>query len=175
VPRCVTFLILGFTAFACSSSESAQAIGAPTGGDAQPADPTPDAGIPSAPVQSDHPRAFLMKRHEGPILDKPELVTITWSADPRTPKLRALGEWLLTSSYWKQLEEYGIHLGTATSFEIPSPAPATLTQLGISSILSGLLKDGSLPSSNGQRLYMFYPPRTTKFDDRGRVSCSTSN
>src|SRR4051812_46020303 len=126
--------LAGLSIVACSSSDSAPAV-APADASSPVPNPDVDAGPGPEDAATDAtashvtpPPLPVIPNQGGPILAKPELVTITWAGDSLASELEAFDEWLITGATWKtMMAEWGVGAGTyAGAVRLATAAPASL-------------------------------------------------
>lgn len=113
----------------------------------------------------------------GPVIANPHLVTITFPNFPFEDHVKALGDWLVTSSWFTTVgAEYGIGAGTHEHVLLTFDAPTSITYAGLDKFIADHVADGSLPKpSSGQEpyIYMLYvPPGTTISDSAPGFDCA---
>lgn len=165
----------GFWAVACSSSDSSVTHdGANTDAGAD-AVASGDAGaLPVDAGRPPPPPLELVPNHGGPIVKSPELVTITWKGDPIAQDLVAFDTWLPGSQFFTTLmAEWGVGAGThGGAYVVDAPAPATLAESDIATLITTAATSGLVPPPNGSRIYMIYPPSGTVVTNAGFPGCS---
>jgi hypothetical protein len=139
---------------------------APTGEDA-----STDAGTTFTPAA--HPPLPIIPSQGGPIVLHPEVITITWASDPIAPDLEAFDDWMVASSFWKDLmSEWGVGPGThGKSYRVPTPAPATLDDAAVQALIANAIATSDLPPPSADRIYAVYPPAGTEVTNFGAVGC----
>jgi hypothetical protein len=121
-----------------ADSEAGSDAGSEAGTDAGDGDAgASDAGGAVYPAFAlDAPRLI---NHGGPILAHPQVVAITWSDDADAPTIDAFVDKLGASDYWNSVScEYGIGpavSGPCNHVHIPGPAPATLTDFQLETLI----------------------------------------
>jgi hypothetical protein len=141
-----------------TSTTTSSAGGAGGGGGARPTPPP----LPLIPNQG------------GPVIAQPEIVTITWKGDPIEADLLAFDEWMVKSSFFStMMAEWGVGAGThGGSLSMATPAPATLDDSAIHSLLQDAITQGTVPPADGSRIYTVYPPPGTVVTSFGAEGCS---
>jgi hypothetical protein len=126
---------------------------------------SPDLGF--APVSP--PPLELVENHGGPVVASPEIITITWQSDPLAAELESFDDWEVTSSFWKDIMgEWGVGPGThLASWRNPSPAPMTLDEAAIQTMISDAVAAGAVPSPSPSRIYTIYAPSGTTVTELG--------
>jgi len=164
-----------FFAAACSQSDSIgthDGANADAGGDSAIATDAAvmqiDAGRPRPPPLE------IIPNHGGPIVKAPELVTITWKGDPIAQDLEAFDTWLPSSQFFTTLmAEWGVGAGShGGTYVVDTPAPATLAETDIATLVTNAANAGLVPAPNGSRIYMIYPPAGTIVTNGGFPGCS---
>jgi hypothetical protein len=163
---------------ACSSSSDGGPSSTP------PKTSTDDAGVDSAAQPPDDagsdatarptpPPLPSIPNHGGPIVAKPEIVTITWQGDPIADQIEAFDDWMVASDFWKtMMAEWGVGPGThVKSFRIPTAAPATLSDAQIQQAIRDAITAGSIPAPSANRIYTVYPPPGTVVTNFGSAGC----
>ncbi len=109
----------------------------------------------------------------GPIIAKPELVTVTWAGDSLATDLEDFDRWLITSATWKtMMAEWDVGPGTyAGAARLAGAAPATISEDDVATILRAGFQAGTIPAPNGSRIYMIYPPTSTVVTSFGVKGC----
>jgi hypothetical protein len=95
------------------------------------------------------------------LLTKPQLVLVTFNADPRASALEALVQALGSSSYWQSVtSEYGVGpLSALSPIHLTDKPASKLADADIRSWLRKELGEGSrLPPNDGRTLYMLAYP-----------------
>jgi hypothetical protein len=126
-----------------------------------------DAGLTEA--AADNAAAFtppplpIIPNQGGPILQAPEIVTVTWASDSIAANLESFDDWMVASDFWKTLmAEWGVGPGKhIASYRVPTAATLTLTDNDIQATLIGTIQNGLVPAPNGHRIYTVYPPAGT--------------
>ncbi len=120
---------------------------------------TPDAMIDAAPPAFS---STAVSNLGGPVLDTPEVITITWPDDPLASALQTFDAWWVSSDVWiTALTQYGVHAGTATSWTVPTAAPATLDDSAIQTLLHDAIQAGTLAAPTPSTVYTMYMPAGT--------------
>ena len=121
------------------------------------------------------PPLEIIPNHGGPVVATPEVITVTWSGDSIGTGLEAFDKWFDASSVWKTImAEWGVGPGTwSTHLTITDPAPATLDDADIQSLLVAQIGKAAVPPPNGSRVYMVYPPEGVVVTQGGYAGCST--
>jgi len=167
--------LLLFTVAACSSSSANDTPATtPPAADPPPLPPPPppvDAGQPRTPP----PPYPQIPNNGGPVIASPEIVTITWDADPIAADIEAFDDWMVPSSFWKtMMAEWGVGPGThPKSWRIATPPPAVLDDADLRKMLNDAFAAGTIPSPNGSRIYTVYPPDGTTVTSFGSEGCKT--
>jgi hypothetical protein len=99
----------------------------------------------------------------GPVLDTPAIVTVTWPSDALAADLHTFDDWFTHSGTWvATLGQYRIKAGLpATTWTVPTPAPATIDDAELQVLLRDAIEHGTLVHSSASTLYAIYPPATT--------------
>lgn len=109
------------------------------------------------------PSLELVPNNGGPIIKSPELVSVTWKSDAIGADLVAFDTWLPSSSFFTtMMAEWGVGAGShGGAYALDTAAPTMLDDTGIQSLLTDAINQGKVPSPNGSRIYMVYPPKGT--------------
>jgi hypothetical protein len=166
---------------ACSSTETVyQTAPAADGGAVQPTPPHEEDGgldhadaADAAHAHVTPPPLPVIPNQGGPILAKPETVTITWNGDSLAAGLEAFDAWWVTSATWKtMMAEWGVGAGTyAGAVRLTTAAPASLGEADVAALLRAGFTAGTIPPPNGSRIYMIYPPASTEVTSFGAKGC----
>ena len=109
----------------------------------------------------------------GPVIAHPQLVSITWASDfVLAPDLEAFDRWVLQSSFWAPLVEYGIGAGSVVAtWHVPTDPPAMMTELDVQNFLQTAITNASVPAPTPNTIYsMYFPPNVTITGSEG-TSC----
>ncbi len=176
---------------ACGSSPDQPAAPGDAGSDAS-ADAGPDAPSPPADAGADAtppgdagaypafaPDMPRIVDQGGAILSKPEIVTVTWDADPNAATYEAFGDAMGGSSYWSAaVTEYGVGAATSGSsrhVRITSAPPGTMTATALDTLIATQV-DGApgsgWPAATAQSMYVVYVPEATALTDGGQDACN---
>jgi hypothetical protein len=104
----------------------------------------------------------IIPNQGGPTLSAPQLVTITFAADPNSAKDGAFGDFVVGSTWLKTVgADYGVQSATQVKkVVLTQSAAATVKDAAIQSLIASKITDGTLPSG-AQVLYLiYYPPGT---------------
>jgi hypothetical protein len=96
----------------------------------------------------------------GPTLSSPQLVTITFAADPNSAKDGAFGDFVVGST-WLEIvgADYGITAAThVKNVVLTQTAAATVKDSDIQALVASKIQDGTLPSATGALYLIYYPP-----------------
>ena len=172
-----TTTLAGLSIVACGSSSDDPA----TSEDDSGLTSTKDGGVVpqrDGAVEADAPRVKapplpVIPNQGGPIIAKPELVTVTWAGDSLAADLELFDRWLITSATWKtMMAEWGVGPGTYSgAARLAGAAPATLSEDDVAAILRAGFQAGTIPAPNGSRIYMIYPPTSTMVTSFGVKGC----
>ena len=95
-----------------------------------------------------------------------------WAGDPLGAERARYAAWMVNSSYYDPLAEYGIQRGTAHGpFEIKSPPPNILDDKQVGPLLRARIAAGDLPPPAAGILYILFLPSDTQSTQRGEVGC----
>lgn len=123
--------------------------------------------------------------HSGHLLERPQLVTLTYSDDPHTAQLAAFGNFLPGSQYFATVGgSWGITGATHESRSWGAKAPAATDENTLVAELKAAAMNGTVPMpsssaddggvTNKELLYLVYLPSKTSFTDKnGTASCQT--
>jgi hypothetical protein len=111
----------------------------------------------------------------GPIIDSPSVITINYRDDPSASVYEGFDDWIVTSDWLATIgADYGIGLGTNQNIILDGPAPTSLLDSDIRTLLYELILDGGLPpptSKDGgqvaEQIYFLYLPAGTTVSDNG--------
>ncbi|MGZ6066854.1 MAG: hypothetical protein ACXWVM_30925 [Polyangiales bacterium] len=146
--------------------------GADTG---TPVDMTP----PSDTYPAFKPWMAQLLNNGGPILAKPEIVTITWTGETNADTYEAFGDALGDSAYWKTLvSEYGVGAavsGPTRHLRLTDAAPASLSDKDIDAFVAKNAADSmsGWPAPTDQTIYVMYIPQATNVSVSGRDACTS--
>jgi hypothetical protein len=119
----------------------------------------PDFSIPLRSDPLSHPSGPAVVSQGGPALATIQAVTIVWAGDPLADARAQFAAWMVDSTYYDQLAEYGAHRGTALGpFALPGPPPANLDDAGVGPLLRAQINSGVLPPPVAGSLYIIYLP-----------------
>ncbi len=124
-----------------------------------PVTPAGDANDATKP-RTTPPPLPIIPNAGGPLVARPEIVTLTWQGDSIASDLETFDDWLVPSDFWKDLmAEWGVGPGVhVASYRIPDTAPSTLDDSAIAKLIADLVAAGRIPAPNGSRIYTVYPP-----------------
>lgn len=134
---------------------------------------------PAVPYPAPHPGMPEIPKGNGPVLVNPKLVTVTWSGDATASFAETFDDWIVGSSWWSVMTEYGVGAGTSpTHVSIADPAPTKILDSEIRVWLHDRIEDDTLPYPEADTLYMLYYPSgtTVTLDQAGAPpadSCSS--
>lgn len=109
---------------------------------------------------SEEPILPVVPNQGGPIIASPKLVTITWVSDSASAAdLETFDAWILQSSFWKPLSEYGVGQGSViATWHVPNDLPTMNTETEIATFLTNAIGAGSVPQPTPDTLYSIYLP-----------------
>jgi hypothetical protein len=141
---------------------------------------TPDAmdpGTPSTTYPAFTPYIGQLANQGGPVLKKPEIVTVTWNSDPNAATFEQFGDVIGASQYWKAVtSEYGVDLAVsraANHVRITTAAPKSLSETDIETFIgSRVTTAGSgWPAPTENSVYILYIPAQTQVLLEGQETC----
>jgi len=97
----------------------------------------------------------------GPLLAKPQLVTITFGGYAFEQQVQLFGDWVLASPWLEAVgHDYGVGNGGVqlAKVVIADPPAATLSRVDVEQLLNARIVDGTLPAPTDGILYMIYFP-----------------
>jgi len=176
----VATVLVGLVLGACSAADTEGAAEddlsrRADGGARQDAGPGAPDAAPDATVLVTPSPLPVIPNQGGPIIARPELVTVTWAPDPAASDLEAFDRWLITSATWKaMMAEWGVGPGKYSgAARLAGAAPPTLSEDDVASVLQAGFAAGTIPPPNGSRIYMLYPPSSTVVTMSGFAGCDT--
>lgn len=112
-----------------------------------------------------HPAYPVITNGGGPILNKVQLVTVTFAGYNNEAKVQALGDAIVQSEWLAAVgADYGVGKGThVAKVVLQEAAPAAITDAQIKTLLTDRQNSGILPKApaNSDYMYMIYFPSTT--------------
>jgi hypothetical protein len=121
----------------------------------------PDLAIPLRDP-TDHPPLVQIQFNQGRLLRHVHVVTVGWKGDPLLDERARFAGWMVDSTYWDPLKEYGLSRGDATAaYELDGPAPQTLDDAAVGPLLRSAIASGALPPAETDSLYILYLPEGT--------------
>jgi hypothetical protein len=115
-----------------------------------------------------------------PLLKAVQLVTITYDGYDQKDHVEAFGDYVVQSEWLATVgADYGAGKGAhVAKVVLPGPAPATISNSGITKLLKASIASGDIPAppaTANDYLYMFYFPKTTIVTQGGPVmgTCAT--
>jgi hypothetical protein len=121
----------------------------------------PDMAIPFRDP-TDHPALPQIQFNQGRLLRHVHVVTVGWKGDPLLDERARFSSWMVDSTYWDPLKEYGLSRGDATAaYELDGPAPQTLTDADVGPLLRTAIAAGALPPAQTDSLYVLFLPQGT--------------
>ena len=110
----------------------------------------------------EHEPMPVIPNQGGPVLATPQLVTITFAADPHSAADGAFGDFVVASSWLKTVgADYGIQSAThVKKLVLTQTAGASVKDADIQTLIASKIADGTLPSSNQALYLIYYPPGT---------------
>jgi hypothetical protein len=118
----------------------------------------------------------------GPVINAPQLITITYQDDTNATTDQQFDEWIVGSSWLTTIgADYGVSTGSNSNIVLHNNAPTSILDSDIQSMLVALIADGGIPApvvpDGGlvpQQLYMVYfPYGTTISGDQLGTSCQS--
>ena len=115
------------------------------------------------------PSLPIIPNHGGPVIASPQIVSLTWQSDSIAADLEAFDDWQVTSTFWSDLmAEWGVGPGThAGSYRNPNPAPATLDEAAVTTLIDSAVTAGVVPTPTASIIYTIYPPSGTTVTQSG--------
>jgi hypothetical protein len=109
----------------------------------------------------------------GEVLSAPQVIPVFWSGDTMQSQLTTfLSNYLVRSTSWTALAEYGIGRGTVGNPAVIATAPASqLDEAGVQNLVLGRIQDGTLPRPDANTLYTLYFPLSVTLLHEGGTSC----
>ncbi len=114
----------------------------------------------------------------GAILSKPQLVTVTWTTDPNEGALENFGDAIGSSSYWKQVGEYGVGEATSAHVEVSDAPASTMTEDELASFVADHVTGAPAngwPVNTAQTAYVIYTPPSMKITSSGTDDCDSTD
>jgi len=164
-----------------------------------------DTGVADAAPDVDHgsvsttypaftPDIGQITNNGGPVLAKPEIVTVTWPGDTNAATYEAFGDGLGKSQYWAtSVTEYGVGVttsGPANHVRMTTPLAATMSDMDIANYVAQQATapaesvdagaDGGTdaapaaaawPAPTANTIYTLYIPATTSVQLQGADAC----
>ncbi len=118
----------------------------------------------------------------GPVLESPQIVTVTYANDVNGLLDEQFDAWVVGSDWFSQVgADYGVSNGNNVNVVLPGSAPTALTDTDIQFILYGLVDAGTVPPpyvADGGRVaqqvyFMYYPYGTTISGQNLGTSCQS--
>jgi hypothetical protein len=126
-----------------------------------------DMGLPEEPILP------IVPNQGGPIIAAPKLVTITWASDSMLASdIETFDAWILQSSFWKLLSEYGVGTGSViATWHVPTDLPAMVTETDVATFLVNAIGAGSVPQPTPDTLYSMFLPLGVATTGSNGTSC----
>ncbi len=198
--RFVASLVLVGSAAACggTTAKSTEAPAADSGAPAMMAEPdasappVADTGAADVAPDVDHgsnsstypafkPDIGQIVNNGGTVLTTPQIVTVTWTADPNEATYEQFGDEIGKSKYWSTAtSEYGVGVATsgmANHVEIATAPPTMLADTDIAALVTTNTTPTTPPTTsmwptpNANTLYVLYIPSTTSVLLQGSDAC----
>jgi hypothetical protein len=121
--------------------------------------------------------ATIQNAGGAPVLDKPVVVTVTWSDDPLVATMQDYGDKIGATDFWTATtSEYGV--GAATSgatnhVNITTTPPATISTTDVENLVKANAGAGTngWPAATKETIYAVYLSPSSKFQDNGQDNC----
>jgi hypothetical protein len=135
-----------------------------------------DAGLPDGGgsfVEGPHAALPIIPFGGGALIAAPEIVTVTFQGDARAGTVEAFGDWVATSDWLATVgADYSVGKGHhLKKVRIPSPAPSSLTDADVQTMIEGWIQDGGVPAPTSDIIYLVYFPTTTVIDAGLTIGC----
>jgi hypothetical protein len=126
--------------------------------------------LPPRRAPTDHPPLPLLSNMGGPVLAAPEVWTVVWPGDEMLGnQVNMFVGWMVQSSYWVTLKQYGVGAGVAKGVIVmPSAAPKMLDDSAFDGFVSSL---AAMHPANANTLFAFVTPLSTVVSFGGGASC----
>jgi hypothetical protein len=114
----------------------------------------------------------------GTLLDKAQIVTVTWTSDPNEKALEAFGDAIGTSAYWKQASEYGIGDATSVHVEVSDAPAGAMTEDELDTFVAdhvAAAPGNGWPENTAQTAYVIYTPASMQITSSGASDCETTD
>jgi hypothetical protein len=154
---------------AAASSPDAQAGDAAPVTDAETQDSSPSA---DAHAGITFPGLPAIPRGNGPLIDRLDLVTVTFRGEPNRRAYEAYGDWVVGSDWLRQVgSEYGVgghtHLAKVA---LSTRAPDFTTDQALQQRIARIATSTLAPRPTPETLYILYLPSTASIDVGGGVT-----
>jgi hypothetical protein len=134
-----------------------------------PSDAQPEAsdhGQPSSNYPAFKPDFAQIQNNGGPVLTAPQIIAITWHADPSEPTYQAFADNIGSTAYWKATtSEYGVGpavSGATNHVSITTAPPASLADSDLQNMVTTHAgKTAGWPAPNANTIYAFFLPPGT--------------
>ena len=131
-------------------------------------------------VQAAHTPIPAVPNQGGPVVESPQLITITYDDDAQREGDEPYASWIIGSEWLTTVVgEYGVGLGTNQNVHLPAPAPTALTDDGIQKLVADLILDGGVPppiafdGGATDLIYLVYFPLQTTITGTPGTSCQS--
>jgi hypothetical protein len=160
----------------CSSDSASPSVPVADAGadvdvsDAAPDDAAADTGASYDQDPNKYPATHSplpqLVNHGGSILDKPRIVTVSFTGDASRDKYRAFDDAIVKGAWWTQvMTGFGVSAGTGGIYaELPNTLPTAtpFSDDDIQALIKAKVKDLTLPAPDKETLYvMYFPPGIT--------------